>query len=52
MKVELTWRDEFLARLVSVVPWMRWQLLIEMHDFQIGPKGGSPPMPLKTMKCI
>ena len=52
MKKKVTRREQFLAEMEAVVPWMRLQALIEPHYPKVGPKGGRPPMPLETMLRI
>ena len=45
MKMNVTRRKQFLAKMDSVVFWGRFLALIAPHY----PKGGRPPMPLETM---
>ena len=52
MKKKVTRREQFLADMDAVVPWMRLQALIEPHYPKAGLKGGRPPMPLETMLRI
>lgn len=52
MKKKVTQREQFLAEMEAVVPWMRLHALIEPHYPKVGPKGGRPPMPLETMLRI
>jgi hypothetical protein len=52
MKKKVTRRELFLAEMDAVVPWGRLQALIEPRYPKVGPKGGRPPMPLKTMLRI
>jgi IS5 family transposase len=52
MKKTVARREQFLAEMGGVVPWMRLQALIEPHYPKAGPKGGRPPMPLETMLRI
>ena len=49
MNKKVTRREQFLAEMDAVVPWMRFLALIEPHYPKAGPKGGRPPMPLETM---
>ena len=49
MKRKVTRREQFLAEMEAVVPWMRLLALIAPHYPKAGPKGGRPPMPLETM---
>jgi len=49
MKKKVTRREQFLAEMDAVVPWVRLLALIEPHYPKAGPKGGRPPMPLETM---
>jgi IS5 family transposase len=52
MKKKRTRREQFLAEMDVVVPWLRLLSLIEPHYPKAGPKGGRPPMPLETMLRI
>jgi len=52
MKKKVTRREQFLAEMDAVVPWMRLQALIELQYPKAGLKGGRPPMPLETMLRI
>jgi hypothetical protein len=52
MKKKVTRREQFLAEMDAVVPWMRLQALIEPHYPKAGLKGGRPPMPLEMMLRI
>ena len=52
MKKKVTRREQFLAEMDAVVPWMRLQSLIEPHYRKVVPKGGRPPMPLETLLRI
>jgi IS5 family transposase len=49
MKKKVTRREQFLAEMEAVVPWVRLLALIAPHYPKAGPKGGRPPMPLETM---
>ena len=49
MKKKVTRREQFLAEMEAVVPWLRLLALIAPHYPKAGPKGGRPPMPLETM---
>ena len=49
MKKKVTRREQFLAEMDSVVPWVRLLALIEPHYPKVGPKGGRPPMQPETM---
>ena len=49
MKKKVTRREQFLAEMDAVVPWVRLLALIAPHYPKVGPKGGRPPMPLETM---
>lgn len=51
-KKKVARREQILAEMGGVVPWMRLQALIEPHYPKAGPKGGRPPMPLETMLRI
>ena len=42
MKKKVTRREQFLAEMDAVVPWMRLQSLIEPHYPKVVPKGGRP----------
>src|SRR6056297_9591 len=52
MKKKVTRREQFLAEMDAVVPWVRLLSLIEPHYPKSGRKGGRPPMPLETMLRI
>jgi IS5 family transposase len=52
VKKKRTRREQFLAEMDVVVPWLRLLSLIEPHYPKAGPKGGRPPMPLETMLRI
>ena len=52
MQKKITRREQFLADMEAVVPWMRLQALIEPHYPKAGLRGGRPPMPLETMLRI
>lgn len=41
MKKKVTRREQFLAEMDAVVPWMRLQSLIEPHYPKAGPKAGG-----------
>lgn len=49
MKKKQTRREVFLSEMEAVVPWGRLLGLITPHYPKTGPKGGRPPMPIKTM---
>ncbi len=49
MKKKVTRREQFLAEMDAVVPWVRLLALIEPQYPKAGSKGGRPPMPLETM---
>jgi len=49
MKKKVTRRERFLAGMDAVVPWRRLPALIGPHYPKVGPRGGRPPMLLKTM---
>ena len=49
MKKKQTRREQFLAEMDAVVPWVRLLALITPHYQKAGAKGGLPPMPLETM---
>lgn len=52
MKKKFIRREQFLAKMEGVVPWMGLQSLIEPQYPKVGSKGGRPPMPLETMLRI
>lgn len=52
LKKKVTRREQFLAEMDAVVPWVRLQSLIEPHYPKVGLKAGRPPMPLETMLRI
>jgi len=49
MKKKVARREQFLAEMDAVVPWMLLLALIAQHDPKAGPRSGRPPMPLETM---
>ena len=52
LKKKETRREQFLAEIDAVVPWMRLHALIEPHYPKAGLKGGRPPMPLEMILRI
>jgi len=48
-KGKRTRREQFLAEMEQVVPWMRLCALIEPHYPKGSPAGGRPPLPLERM---
>ena len=46
MKKKVTRREQFLAEMDAVVPWVRLLALIARHYPMVGPKGGGPRLPL------
>tara|TARA_R100000935_G_scaffold58322_1_gene94892 strand:+ start:5509 stop:5862 length:354 start_codon:yes stop_codon:yes gene_type:complete len=52
MKKKQTRREVFLSEMDAVVSWVRLMELITPHYPKAGPKGGQPPMLLKTMLRI
>jgi hypothetical protein len=49
MKKKVTRREQFLAEMDAVVPWMRLLALIAPHYPKVGPRGGRPQRPIETM---
>ena len=52
MKQKVTRREQFLAEMDVVVPWMGSHALIAPYYPKAGLKGGRPSMPMKTMLRI
>jgi IS5 family transposase len=48
-KGKKTRREQFLAEMDQVVPWLRLYALIEPHYPKGSPAGGRPPLPLERM---
>lgn len=46
MKKKQTRREQFLAEMDAVVPWVCLLAVIGPYYPKAGPKGGRPPMPL------
>lgn len=50
MKKKVTRREQFLADMDAVVPWMHLQALIEPRYPKAGLKGGQPADPLAHIR--